>query len=299
MPHADPTWRERLRTDGMRAVYHAVLDLEDGEDPVPLLDEARGTPWMRELAARAVTVSVAARTTPCEPDDVPLRETLWALYAAARVRDVLLLPHQPPPVDVIVGPDGEDDRRGPVHRPVPVATTVDFFAAMGCRPVVETGFQPALHEIVSCSAADDPDAPVEVVEVVWPALLVGELVFTRAGVRVRAGRHHAVPGVADRSTLHWEFRRRHRPTDDESFGWGHNSQWRTSLRRDYVTDRGNVYDLDAMSASAERLRRQLPQTQRGPLDEARTELVKNRCTLRGSADPEMDYSLSGIDERRP
>jgi hypothetical protein len=70
---------------------------------------------------------------------------------------------------------------------------------------------------------------------VWPGLLFGELLFSRSGVRVRAGARYAVAGVADRSTLYDVFLRRHRETIDGSVGWGHNSQWKTDFRRDYVT----------------------------------------------------------------
>src|SRR5260370_2696309 len=103
----------------------------------------------------------------------------------------------------------------------------------------EAGFDPILHEIITCQAAADAGARIQVTGHAWPALMIGELVFTRAGVHVRAGSAHAVPGIADRSTLHWEYWRRHRTTSDGSFWWGHNSQWRTELRRDYITDRGH------------------------------------------------------------
>jgi hypothetical protein len=175
----------------------------------------------------------------------------------------LLLAHQPVPGDNLVRElDQALGRQQPVFRPVPVGQVTDFFAAIGCRPITEAGFDPILHEILTCKAADHPGAPIEITRQEWPALMIGELVFTRAGVHVRAGSAHAVPGVADRSTLHWEYWRRHRVTSDGSFWWGHNSQWKTAPRRDYVTSRGHVYDFDALFSGF--LRRM-----RGPLaDEA-------------------------------
>jgi hypothetical protein len=53
----------------------------------------------------------------------------------------------------------------------------------------------------------DPDAPISITGTVWPGLMFGELPFSRAGVRVRAGALQAAAGVADRSTLHEVFLR--------------------------------------------------------------------------------------------
>ncbi|MEV7177526.1 hypothetical protein [Kitasatospora sp. NPDC093679] len=82
------------------------------------------------------------------------------------------------------------------------------------------GFDPFLHEIVEVEQADHPAAPIEVTEVLWPGLMLGELLFSRAGVRVRAGAAHARRGAADRSPLYRTFRRRHRRTVDLSQGLG-------------------------------------------------------------------------------
>ncbi|MFD0531918.1 hypothetical protein ACFQ1I_43790 [Kitasatospora arboriphila] len=59
------------------------------------------------------------------------------------------------------------------------------------------GFDPFLHEIVEVEQADDPAAPIEVTEVLWPGLMLGELLFSRAGVRVRAAPR--TPSTASRT----------------------------------------------------------------------------------------------------
>ena len=120
-------------------------------------------------------------------------------------------------------------------------------------------------------------------------LMIGELVFARAGVRVRAGAAHARPGVADRSTMYWEYWRRHRPTIDDSFGWGTNSQWQTAFRRDYRTTRGSLFNLDARSA-------QPPNPPELTGAEA-AEFVKNRCALRAEPDDQFTPPDQMIDER--
>ncbi|MEV0177449.1 hypothetical protein AB0I00_40920 [Streptomyces sp. NPDC050803] len=168
-------------------------------------------------------------------------DLLWELYALSRVSDVLLLSFQPPA-------DPAPEQPWPPHREFPVEewpTVTDgqyreLFTRLGMTPFEEAGaFDPFLHEIVEVEQAEDPDEPIRVTEVVWPGLWFGHVLFGRAGVRVRAGVRHAERGVADRSPLYWTFLRRHRPTEDLSQGWGHNSQWRTDFRVDVRTPTGD------------------------------------------------------------
>ncbi len=128
--------------------------------------------------------------------------------------------------------------------------------------------------------------------------MIGELVFTRAGAHVRAGPAHAVPGIADRSTLRWEYWRRHRTTSDGPFWWGHNSQWKTELRRDYITSSGHVYDYDGLSSYSRRRRLSLAGDRaQQPLTADQASFIKNRCQLRADDEPGFHYLDYGIDER--
>ena len=75
--------------------------------------------------------------------------------------------------------------------------------------------------------------------------------------------------VAERSTLYWAFARNNRPTEDLSNGWGSNSQWRTSFRRDYELDGTLYYNVDAKDS---------PGAFDPELDDAeRLELLRHRC----------------------
>jgi len=180
----------------------------------------RSLTWEFVRCGEQVCVARLDDRMPFEPGNQALQETLWQLYAS-RVRDALLLAHQPGPADDSVRElDQALGRRQPGFRPVPADQATQFFAALGCQPVTEASFDPILHEIITCQAAADSGAPIQVTGCAWPALMIGELVFTRAGVHVRAGSAHAVPGIADRSTLHWEYWRRHRTTSDGSFWSG-------------------------------------------------------------------------------
>ena len=75
--------------------------------------------------------------------------------------------------------------------------------------------------------------------------MLGPLVFRRAGVRVKSGAHHVRKDVAESSTLFWTWSRANRPTLDLSMGWGSNSQWRTSFRRDYIFGDRAFLNVDA------------------------------------------------------
>jgi hypothetical protein len=304
-PPAQPRHRARQEMlqdfPEMRGVFNALCDMGEGEDAAELLGFAARQGWVTDLARRAQSVGRLADTMPFEPEQKDLQETLWELYAASRVRDALLLAHQPRPSDNGVRGLGKEL---PNFSPVPVGHITQFFAAIGCQPVTEPSFDPILHEIITCEAVTEPDTPIQVTGQAWPALLIGELVFTRAGVRVRAGSEHAVPGIADRSTLHWEFWRRHRTTRDLSSGWGSNSQWRTNFRRDYITSRGHVYNFDALSGWRQQMSQRLSGTcaraPQQPLTADEVSFIKNRCQLRteGVADPDCLIHRS-VDERRP
>jgi hypothetical protein len=264
----------------------------EGEDATEVLGFAARQEWMGVARRFESVVARFDETMAYEPEDDGLVETLWQLYAASRVRDALLLAHQPVPADDSVRElDEALGRKQPVFRSVPVDQVTEFFAVLGCRAVTEASFDPILHEILTCKAADDSGAPIEITGQAWPALTIGELVFTRAGVHAQAGSAYAVPGVADRSTLHWEYWRRHRTTSDGSFWWGHNSQWKTAPRRDYITSRGHVYDFDAMfSAYLRRMREPLVDGgARHALTADQASFIKNRCQLRDNNEPDFHY----------
>ena len=296
-----PHWRDRLeKYPSLRQVFHALCDLGEEEDATELLDFAAQQEWMADVARRAANEARLDNTMPLEPETDDLLTTLWELYAASRVRDVLLFGHQPAPVeDSVRELDKALYREPPRFRPVGIDEVIRFFAAIGAQPVTEASFDPILHEVVTCEASEDEEAPIQIIGQAWPALMIGELVFTRAGVHIKAGAAHAVPGIADRSTLEWEYWRRHRHTSDGSFWWGSNSQWRTEIRRDYITSSGCVYDYDAFS-SFRRRNRLLTQDDRAdqPLTADQESFIKNRCGLRTEVDPDSKYLSYGIDERR-
>jgi hypothetical protein len=170
---------------------------------------------------------------------------LWGLYALSRLLDVLISPFQPPSDDpeilnwVPKPPRPWWEGRIPEPHAYP-----QFMSALGCARIDEERFHPFFHEIVSVEAADDPDQEPELVAEVWPGYLVGSMLLTRAGVSVWAGANVLDPDVASRSPLYWSWWRRSRRPVDLSHGWGHNSQWGTDFRRDYVVGDELHYNVD-------------------------------------------------------
>ncbi|QKW22860.1 hypothetical protein HUT16_30580 [Kitasatospora sp. NA04385] len=196
------------------------------------------------------------------------------LYALSRVADVLALEFQPP---FGAGPVRDGVRLG-VGREERTA----FFARLGMTEVgAADGFDPFLHEIAELVPAEDPDAPVELLDVLWPGFTFGELLFTRAGVRVRAGARVAEPGWADASPMYWAHRRRGRRPVDLSHDWGSNSQWSTSHRMDFRTADGDRLNV---VRTPERLSDHHAIDGFPPLSLAEAEeLLRHRCLLRRPA----------------
>jgi hypothetical protein len=212
-------------------LYHALLDLSDadGDAYTALLqpwlaqqtDEAR---WPLEFARRTQQDWTAASG-----------EDLCRLYAMFRVTSLLLLRFQQRRADA-------EDYVGPS---VTAAGFLAFHEALGLRVPQTPAYHPFFHEIIGVETEPDPAAPVRVLGERWPALMLGDLLYLRAGCVVAAGAQHVVKTIAEHSTLYWTFWRRDRPCRDLSHGWGGNSQWRTDLRRDYRTPLAYHYNVDA------------------------------------------------------
>ncbi|SUD49357.1 Uncharacterised protein [Nocardia otitidiscaviarum] len=159
-------------------------------------------------------------------------ERRWQLYGVSRLVDILLVPHQPHYMEsAYLGA-------------APTAWS-DFTAMIGAVPISENEFHPFFHEIVDVIVADDPREPVTIAQQHWPGAFLGNLLLVRSGVTVRAGSSILDPHSAARSSMYWTFWRCYRKVQDLSNGWGSNSQWRASFRRDYCIDGELRYNIDA------------------------------------------------------
>jgi hypothetical protein len=210
--------------------------------------------WLRELARR-------------EGSPVPSAEIeeRCRLYALSRVSQVMLLPFQ----------QGDADGspwRGPS---ISLEEYVAFFEALGLDVLEPQQFSPFHHEIVEVDQAADRLEHASLIDVFWPCLMLGNLLFSRAGARIRAGSSVIDKQVAESSTLYWAYWRKNRPSHDLSHGCGSNSQWRTDFRRDYRDGASFHYNVDdtndlAAPPSGE-------EDRDGLTREERTELLVHRC----------------------
>jgi hypothetical protein len=231
--------------------------------------------WLRDLMAPLASYGAWRR------DTYVFGDLLEQAYALSRVSDVLLLSFQPPLPAGVRRPWAHELHLATSWPQVAVDQYIDVFSRLGMSPIEARAFDPFFHEIVAVEQAADTDHPVEIVDSVWPGLMFGELLFSRSGVRVRAGVRHAVAGIADRSTLCQVFLRRHRDTSDGSLGWGHNSQWKTDFRRDYMTHDAQHFNVDGQIDVAG-----LTDRTGSPSDAEIRDLVRHRCLVRHTANDE-------------
>lgn len=178
---------------------------------------------------------------PCSGGDPQRYYTcLEHLYALSRVSDLLLLAFEPvrnpwsnygEPEEVWLPPIRLDERN-------------EWLRSLGMQRADQPTFHPFYHEIVEVEQAPDSDEPISLVETLWPGFLLGHMLFCRAGVRVRGGEHVIRKDIAENSRMYWTYARHNRKAIDASHGWGHNSQWGTDFRRDYVTKEAYYYNVD-------------------------------------------------------
>ncbi len=254
-----------------REIYHQLRGYTGSDAYADVIGPwlgARGR-WLTDLLAPLAECGAWRR------DEYVFGDLLEQAYALGRVNDLLLLGVQPPLPEGLEQPWAHAMH---LETPWPEISLDEYtatFTALGMATVDVPVFEPFFHEIVTVEQAPDPDHPIEIVEAVWPCLMLGQMLFSRAGVRVRAGTNHAVAGIAGQSTLHEVFLRRHRPSSDMSFGWGHNSQWKTDFRRDYLTTEAYNFNIDG------RISLNSPDLDPDGLTvTTRRELLQHRCLVR-------------------
>lgn len=237
-------------------------DLHQYNGPSALADVLK--PWLERNAAEVDWLrSFKERTG--RPIPSASEEELWRLYGASRAFELLALRFQKGLAD------GSDWPGPPVSR----EEFAEFSQAIGLDVLRPDLYSPFHHEVVELYPAVDSDQSVLIARYHWPCLMLGPLLFMRGGVTVSAGSRAMAPGVADKSTLYWAYRRKTRPHQDLSHGWGSNSQWRTSFRRDYYLDGvfhfnvGGKIDLSTLHPEA--------RNEEGLSVSERAELVANRC----------------------
>jgi len=249
--------------DPCQAPYRQLFDALNQSSPAEDVFQTLLQQWLQTHAQEREWLQEFGSRTFAEPIAI---EDSWRLYALSRVNQVLLLPFQ----------SGEGWEG-------PALTLPDyqaFMTGLGCQIADETDYSPFFHEIVEVTEerAHSPRRKrIELARVDWPALMLGTMMFSRAGVAVSCAFGALQPEIATSSTLHWARQRRYRRTSDPSDGWGSNSQWRTTFRRDHVLGDELLFNADGkhdLSAP------ELPVSDYDLTAAERIELLTHRCFVR-------------------
>ena len=223
------------------------------------------TPWAEKAQSAIAEFARFKQLSAFDSKDEDAPVVMWNLYALSRANDLLLLQFQG---------NGRKAWEGPRLHP---HEYVEFFTQLGFEIAGPERFSPVHHEIVRVHQSSNDEEPIGVLETLWPGLMYGDMLFSRSGVAAIGGQKRVVKEVAENSTLYFAFRRLQRPTNDLSAGWGSNSQWRTSFRRDYRSAGTLVYNADGKN----RLNADptSENDRNGLTPEQRIELCQNRCFI--------------------
>lgn len=222
------------------------------------------SPWIEKNPAEVELLrSIRLRTA--RPIPEVSEDELWLLYAASRVFELLVLRFQSGRAD-------GSDWPGPVISEDELAR---FAQRIGLDVMRPDRYSPFHHEIAELSCSSKTGQAPQIVTYHWPCLMLGPLLFMRAGVTISVCSSVMRPEVAGTSTLYWAHRRKTRPHHDLAQGWGHNSSWRTSFRRDYYL--GDTFHFNVDGAVDLSGLRAESRNDDGLTPRERMELVANRC----------------------
>lgn len=211
-----------------RGLFNALLEYQGPDVYTELL-----APWVdANVEVRDWLHAFAQRAGSPIPDAD--NEDLYELYALSRICDLLLL-------GLPGGDIGERNWRAPS---ISLHAFQAFFESLGMVSSWPQDYSPFHHETAGLVSSEDVHQQPKVLEFVWPCLMLGPMLFARAGVHVSAGSQVLAPGIADSGMIYWAYFRKRRPTCDLSKGWGSNSQWRTHFRRDYQFGSSFYFNVD-------------------------------------------------------
>ncbi|WP_426388901.1 hypothetical protein [Variovorax sp. R-27] len=206
-------------------LFRAILSI----DPQADLFHELLSPW---IAGEREWLTAFEQQTSPEPIEI---DDSWRLYALSRINQILLMAFQRGTHDIWEGPA------------LTMPEYLAFMTGLGFRVVDEPAYSPFFHEIVEVVEADGTSPRQDYIDlerVDWPALMLGPMMFSRAGVAVSCVSGALQPEIATSSTLYWAHRRKYRPREDLADGWGSNSQWATQFRRDYILGDKLLFNAD-------------------------------------------------------
>ncbi len=251
--------------DSSQAPYRQLFDAINGSSPEENIFRTLLHPWLQAHEQECEWLHAFASRASPEPIAI---EDSWRLYALSRVNDLMLLAFQRGESEGWEGPS------------LTLPDYQAFMTGLGCRVADQRTYSPFFHEIVEVTeerARSSRRKAVELTRIDWPALMLGTMMFSRAGVAVNCAIGALEPEIATSSTLYWARQRKHRRTSDLSDGWGANSQWRTTFRRDHILGENLLFNADGkhdLSTPG------LPVSEYDLTTAERIELLTHRCFVR-------------------
>jgi len=197
----------------------------------PSVHEEILLPWVEQNGAEIYWLDKFANR-PARPIPKASDYDLYRLYGLSRIVQLLEYAFQP-----------ESEKEVYWKCPLSLESYLDFAVRIGLRPVFDLPFHPFYHETVVVSGLSS-DGGVHIQQELWPPTFLGKMLFHRGGCVVTGAKGLVEPGIADRTTVYWADTRKYCPRADLGDGWGHNSQWLTRFRRDYLLDGVYHYNAD-------------------------------------------------------
>ena len=204
-------------------------------------------------------------------------EDLSCLYALSRLTSLLLLRFQ----------NGRADGTDYLGPEIAMEDFLNFHLHLGFKVHESTGFHPIVYEIGEVRPMEDNLAPIVLLDINWPCLILDNMIYCRGNVSIQSGSSLTTKKTAESSKMYWAYRRKDRAFADQSHGWGHNSQWRTAFRRDYINGNDICYNVDGdlslndQDCDCDGIPR-----------ETLIELVRNRCLINTQIDDSDLYPYS-------
>src|ERR1051325_10982714 len=118
-------------------------------------------PWLSQQDAERAWLDEFSRRCG-NPIPTATVEESWRLYALSRISDLLLLSFAPRKSDLTKSWELAD---------VTVEQYVHTMSFFGLRRVDRSSFHPFFHEIVIVDQTEDSEAPVDLVDEVWPGFM--------------------------------------------------------------------------------------------------------------------------------
>lgn len=208
----------------MRDLFEKIRDYEGDELFKQLL-----MPWVEENEFHKFIEKVGQLTADIDQiANLPV-EISWDLYALSRVLDILTFRFQYAAGEEIASSDPK----------ITLKEFISFAEAIGLTVKHVQEYHPFYCEIVRAEC-DEPS--FKLLETRFPALMLNHLMIKRAGVIIALHPSEYCIDLVNNATIYWSYWRNCRPSQDQSRGWGSNSQWRTSFRFDVERENGFLYN---------------------------------------------------------